>query len=164
MGGDATFILLPSLEYLPPCLLCSSIISLIFKILVERHPLQVPPSHNYSLFLVYSKMHIPSATSDLLHSSTFPQDGQLTGDISSSPLYHIYHHLPQCPADGICSRVTKSKPTSSFTLSHQQAGCLNLLSQCLAKLKMEELWRNPRESRDQCEFRLHDSCPYHILL
>lgn len=55
-------------------------------------------------------------------------------------------------------------PPSTFTLSHQQAGCLNLLSQCLAKLKMEELWRNPRESRDQCEFRLHDSCSYHILL
>lgn len=42
-----------------------------------------------------------------------------------------------------------------------QAGCLSLLSQCLAKLE----WKNFGETLgNQCELSSNDSCPYHILL
>lgn len=94
----------------------------IFKTLVKCHLLQVVPSQNYSLPLWLDSKCTPSVSSDSLHSSLFPQDGQLTQ--GTEHFWFIFlphpHYPPQCLAYGIClqnlNRIS--------TYCHGQAVCL----------------------------------------
>lgn len=132
----------------------------IFKTLVKCHLLQVVPSQNYSLPLSLDSKCTPSVSSDSLHSSLFPQDGQLTQ--GTEHFWFIFlphpHYHPQCP--GIWHTLAKPK-------SHQyilpRAGSMSV---CWADVWPS--WKNFGETlenpQDQCEFSLNDSCSYHLLL
>lgn len=126
-----------------------------------------PGSSQSELFSSSDSKCTPSISSDSLHSSIFPQDGQLIEGkehfwFISLPRPH-YH--PQCLALGIC--LQNLSLTSTFILSHggivPQA---SRMSVCWANVWPS--WKNFGETlenpEDQCEFSLNDSCCYHILL
>lgn len=90
----------------------------ICKTPVKCHLLQVAPSQNYCLYSSWTlNVHHLLHRSDLLHSSIFPQDGQLTENKEHFQFISWPYppYLSRCPA---CLGVAKFNPTSStFTLS-----------------------------------------------